>query len=50
LDDGTLVDVVPHHRPPVALYWHCWNLSSGVLDSLSDALRTSAAHALRAPG
>jgi len=50
LDDGTLVDVVPQHRQPVALYWHCWNLNSGVLDSLSEALRSAAQQALRRPG
>jgi len=49
LDDGTLVDVVPQHRQPVALYWHCWNLNSGVLDSLSGALRSAAEQALRRP-
>jgi LysR family transcriptional regulator (chromosome initiation inhibitor) len=47
LDAGELVNVVPQHRLPVALYWHCWNLSSEVLDALSDALRTAAASQLR---
>lgn len=47
LDDGTLVNVVPHHRQPVALYWHCWNLNSDVLDNLSQALRLAAGQALR---
>jgi LysR family transcriptional regulator (chromosome initiation inhibitor) len=47
LDAGELVNVVPHHRLPVALYWHCWNLSSEVLDALSDALRAAAASQLR---
>ena len=47
LERGELVNVVPHHRLPVALYWHCWNLQSDVLDSLSQALREGAAGALR---
>jgi LysR family transcriptional regulator (chromosome initiation inhibitor) len=50
LDNGTLTNVVPQHRLPVALYWHCWNLQSDVLDGLSQALRVSAAAALRQPG
>ena len=47
LDAGELVNVVPQHYQPVSLYWHCWNLSSEVLDALSDALRTAAASQLR---
>ncbi|MBA4255627.1 MAG: ArgP/LysG family DNA-binding transcriptional regulator [Polaromonas sp.] len=50
LDNGALTNVVPQHRLPVALYWHCWNLQSDVLDGLSQALRVSAASALRQPG
>lgn len=49
LDAGTLVDVVPHHRQSVALHWHCWNLHSGVLDALSQALRSAAAQHLLPP-
>lgn len=47
LDAGELVNVVPQHHQPVALYWHCWNLSSEVLDALSHALRTAATSQLR---
>ena len=47
LDNGQLVNVVPHHTQPVALYWHCWNLASEVLDALSHALRSAAAKELR---
>ena len=47
LASGELVNLVPDHRLGVALYWHCWNLSSGVLDALSQALRHAAASALR---
>lgn len=43
---GELVNLAPRHRLPVKLHWHCWNLSSDVLESLSDALRTAAAAAL----
>jgi LysR family transcriptional regulator (chromosome initiation inhibitor) len=47
LASGELVNVTPRHRLGVALYWHCWNLSSEVLDALSSALRGAAAHNLR---
>ena len=46
---GELVDVAPSHRLGVPLHWHCWNLSSGVLDALSEALRGAAGNALRPP-
>lgn len=47
LDAGELVDVAPFYHHPVALYWHCWNLSSEVLDALSGALRREAAEKLK---
>lgn len=47
LDAGELVDVAPFYHHPVALYWHCWNLSSEVLDALSGALRRAAAEQLK---
>jgi len=43
---GELVHLAPRHRLAVALYWHCWNLSSDVLDALSSALRSAAAQNL----
>ncbi|MGE0100593.1 MAG: LysR family transcriptional regulator ArgP [Hydrogenophaga sp.] len=46
---GELVNLAPRQQLGVALYWHCWNLSSDVLDALSSALRTAAAANLRAP-
>lgn len=49
IERGDLVDVAPRHRLGVALHWHCWNLSSDVLDALSAALRAAAAHSLRPP-
>jgi len=47
IESGELVNLAPRHRLGVALYWHCWNLSSDVLDALSKALRTAAADNLR---
>ncbi|MGX5648741.1 LysR family transcriptional regulator ArgP [Hydrogenophaga borbori] len=49
IERGELVDVAPKHRLGVALHWHCWNLSSDVLDALSAALRAAAAQSLRPP-
>jgi LysR family transcriptional regulator, chromosome initiation inhibitor len=49
LAQGELVDVAPHARVPVQLYWHCWNLESAVLDQLTAALAQAAREAL-APG
>ncbi len=42
LDAGTLVNICPGFTLPIALYWHCWNLQSDVLDALSKALVASA--------
>lgn len=44
---GELVNLAPRHSLPVKLHWHCWNLSSDVLETLSEALRSAAAAALR---
>ena len=43
---GQLVNLAPDHALPVQLYWHCWNLESEVLDSLTAALTRAAAAAL----
>jgi LysR family transcriptional regulator (chromosome initiation inhibitor) len=48
LADGRLVNVWPSQRLPVALYWHCWNLDSGVLRTLSQALAQTAQGVLSA--
>ncbi|ACL06692.1 transcriptional regulator, ArgP, LysR family [Desulfatibacillum aliphaticivorans] len=32
LEAGLLVDLAPSHIVPVHLYWHCWNLSSALLE------------------
>ncbi len=50
IERGELVNLAPRHRFGVALHWHCWNLSSDVLDALSAALRAAAARSLRRPG
>ena len=42
IDAGHLVNVCPTFALPIALYWHCWNLESDVLDALSKALRAAA--------
>ena len=43
---GKLVNVAPKTSVPVQLYWHCWNLESGVLDQLTTALTSAAQEAL----
>ena len=49
LAEGRLVNLAPGHALPIALYWHCWNLESAVLDALTAALRATAARALAPP-
>ena len=46
LANGRFVDVAPGHVLPIQLYWHCWNLESEVLDTLTQALTHTAAQAL----
>jgi LysR family transcriptional regulator, chromosome initiation inhibitor len=46
LEQGLLVNVLPGHSLPIQLYWHCWNLQSEVLDSLSRALQECAERTL----
>ena len=43
LRSGRLVNMAPDHTLPVALFWHCWNLESAVLDALTKALTTASA-------
>ncbi len=47
IDAGRLVNVAPDHSLAVQLYWHCWNLESEVLDSLTAALMQAAAMQLQ---
>lgn len=46
LAEGRLVNIAPDHGLSIALYWHCWNLQSTVLDSLTRALIEHAAQVL----
>ena len=46
LEQGLLVDVLPGRSLPIQLYWHCWNLQSEVLDSLTRALQENAERTL----
>ncbi len=46
LEQGTLVNLMPGHSLPVALFWHCWNLNSVVLDALTHALKSAALRTL----
>ncbi|KQT12255.1 LysR family transcriptional regulator ArgP [Ramlibacter sp. Leaf400] len=46
LEQGQLVNVLPAHAPAIQLYWHCWNLESEVLDTLTKALQATAGRAL----
>ena len=46
LEQGLLVNVLPGHSLPIQLYWHCWNLQSEVLDSLTRALQEYAERTL----
>lgn len=42
IKNGDLVNVAPQITLPVQLFWHCWNLTSAVLDSISGALTAKA--------
>jgi LysR family transcriptional regulator (chromosome initiation inhibitor) len=42
LQQGQLVEVGNGHTVHVQLYWHCWNLQSEVLDSLTAAITRAA--------
>ncbi|MDO8456067.1 MAG: LysR family transcriptional regulator ArgP [Burkholderiaceae bacterium] len=46
LKAGRLVNIAPKHVLPIQLYWHCWNLTSDVLDALTSALLDAAALSL----
>jgi LysR family transcriptional regulator (chromosome initiation inhibitor) len=49
VEQGRLVDIAPEQSLLVALYWHCWNLDSVVLDALTSALTAAASGALSLP-
>lgn len=42
VQQGRIIDLAPGILVPVWLYWHCWNLSSTVLNKLSDYLVSEA--------
>jgi len=46
LESGQLRNLAPAMALPVALYWHCWNLDSALLDSLTQSLTQEAARTL----
>jgi LysR family transcriptional regulator (chromosome initiation inhibitor) len=46
LAQGDLVNLLPRQQLSCPLYWHCWNLQSGIIDSLTQALVSAAAGAL----
>jgi LysR family transcriptional regulator, chromosome initiation inhibitor len=46
LASGELVNLAPQSDLPIDLYWHCWNLDSAVIDSLTTALSDAAKQAL----
>jgi LysR family transcriptional regulator (chromosome initiation inhibitor) len=48
IEAGELVNPLPKFGLDVALYWHCWNLGSEVLDELSRALQAAAKGQLKA--
>ena len=47
--EGELVNLAPSQALPIQLYWHCWNLQSEVLDTLSAALTQAATATLLEP-
>lgn len=47
LSNGCLVDVAPGTMLSIELYWHCWNLSSSLLQQLTDVLQKGALHSLK---
>jgi LysR family transcriptional regulator (chromosome initiation inhibitor) len=46
MQQGQLVEIANGHTVDVQLYWHCWNLQSEVLDTLTAALTQAARTAL----
>jgi LysR family transcriptional regulator (chromosome initiation inhibitor) len=46
IEQGQLVNIAPSYALPIQLYWHCWNLESEVLDTLTAALQQAASETL----
>lgn len=38
LESGRLMELLPHGRVPISLYWHSWNVETPLLDGLRHAL------------
>lgn len=47
LKTGQLINLVPDATLKLNLYWHCWNLESPVLESLSNAIISAAVASLK---
>lgn len=47
LEDGRLTNLAPASALQVSLYWHCWNLDSAVLNSLTAAVIAEAGRSLK---
>jgi LysR family transcriptional regulator (chromosome initiation inhibitor) len=46
VDTDRIIDMAPGCKVPVYLYWHCWNLESRLLKTLSQVLVSGAARLL----
>lgn len=49
LEDGRLINLAPASALQISLYWHCWNLDSAVLNSLTSAVIAEAGRSLKTP-
>ena len=47
LEEGRLINMAPASALQVSLYWHCWNLDSAVLNSLTAAVIAEAGRSLK---
>ena len=47
LEEGRLINLAPTSVLQVSLYWHCWNLDSAVLNSLTAAVIAEAGRSLK---
>ena len=46
LEEGRLINLAPASTLQISLYWHCWNLDSAVLNSLTAAVIAEAGRSL----
>lgn len=49
LEEGRLINLAPTSALQISLYWHCWNLDSAVLNSLTAAVIAEAGRSLKTP-